>query len=38
MGGNPMMGGGMPGMMGPGMMNQPANQNQVQKDIFKPQI
>jgi len=35
MGGNPMMGG---GMMGPGMMGQSANQNQPQKDIFKPQI
>ena len=35
MGGNPMMGG---GMMGGGMMNQGANQNQAQKDIFKPQI
>lgn len=36
MGGNPMMGG---GMMGGGMMGQPAaNQNQTQKDIFKPQI
>lgn len=34
MGANPMMG---PGMMGPGMMSQP-NQNQAQKDIFKPQI
>lgn len=31
-----MMGG--PGMMGPNMMNQTANQNQPQKDIFKPQI
>ncbi len=35
MGGNPMMGG---GMMGPNMMGQGANQNQPQKDIFKPQI
>lgn len=36
MGANPMMGGGMMG--GPGMMGQAANQNQPQKDIFKPQI
>ncbi len=35
MGGNPMMGG---GMMGGGMMGQASNQNQPQKDIFKPQI
>ena len=27
-----------PGMMGQGMMNQPSNQNQAQKDIFKAQI